>query len=356
MDNIETNTLLIGAGPIGLEVAAALQATGDDYLQVEAGAIGNTLTRWPPQTLFFSSPEWIAICGIPIQSDDQRRITGEEYLAYLRQVVECLSLSVRSYERVTEIKKNDDPHSKRQYLATSSYIGGSRQYFCNNIVLAIGDMQHPRPLGIEGEELATVSHWLKSPHHYFQRDLLIVGGRNSAFEAALRCWRAGVRVAISYRRPTLPTRGILARLKLEVGLLLAKGQIKLYAPTIPHRFAAGYTELEHPTSKKIQRVAADFVFLATGFEPDWLLYQQLEIMLAGKSRKPKLNPHTLESSCPGVYVAGTATAGNQDHYTVFITTCHDHATKIAKAITGKDYYHTGNVAARNFPLSQYELE
>ncbi len=356
MDSIETNTLLIGAGPIGLEVAAALQATGDDYLHVEAGAIGHTLTRWPPQTLFFSSPEWIAICGIPIQSDDQRRITGEEYLAYLRQVVECLSLSVRSYERVTEIIRNENLHFKRRYLVISSYIGGGRRYFCDNIVLAIGDMQHPRPLGIPGEELSTVSHWLKNPHHYFQRDLLIVGGRNSAFEAALRCWRAGVRVAMSYRRPSLPTRGILARLKLEVRLLIAKGKIKLYAPTVPRRFAEGYAELGHPVNKKIERAAADFVFLATGFEPDWSLYRQLGMALIGKSQRPKLNPRTLESSCPGVYVAGTATAGNQQHYTVFITTCHDHATKIAKAITGGDYHQTGNVAARNFPLSQYELE
>lgn len=353
MDNIEINTLVVGAGPIGLEVAAGLQAAGERYIQVEAGALGQTITRWPPQTLFFSSPEWIAICGIPIQSNDQRRITGEEYLAYLRQVVESRSLSVNYYERVVRIERNSVPTPR--YMAHTSCIGGTRCYLCNNIVLAIGDMANPRALGVEGEDLPAISHWLKDPHHYFQRDLLIVGGRNSAFEAALRCWRAGVRVAISYRRPTLPRRGILARLKLEVELLIAKQQIKLYGATRPHRFGEGYAELQHENGD-IKRVAADFVFLATGFEPDYTLYHQLGVKLAGKQRVPHINPATLETNCPGVYVAGTAIAGNQNHYTVFITTCHDHASRIAKAITGHEYLQVGNLKGRDFPLSQYELE
>ena len=353
--NCTSNTLLIGAGPIGVEVAAALKACGDNYIHLEAGALGETISRWPPHTLFFSSPEWIAICGIPIHSHDQRRITGEEYLAYLRQVVESLSLSIRFYNRVTKIERTGDSGEHR-YCVHATAAQTEQRYYCRNIVLAIGDMERPRELGLPGEELHTVSHRLQDPHRYFQQDVLIVGGRNSACEAALRCWRVGARVAMSYRRSALPKRGILARLKLEIDLLMKKGQMILYAPTVPRRFGNGWAELVHPEGSESHRVAADFVFLATGFEPDYTLYRSLGVALHGAAHAPRVDSRTQESESPGVYVAGTATAGSQNHYTVFITTCHDHASKIAKAITGRDYTRVGNTDARNFLLSQYDLE
>ena len=80
-------------------------------------------------------------------------------------------------------------------------MAGERRYRAGAVVVAVGDMHHPNRLAIPGEDLPHVSHYFRDPHDYFRRRLLIVGGKNSAAEAALRCWRAGAAVTISYRLP-----------------------------------------------------------------------------------------------------------------------------------------------------------
>src|ERR1043165_8519897 len=97
-----TDVAIIGAGPIGLELAVALQGAGLDYLQFDAGQVGQTITWYPRQVRFFSSPERIAIAGVPLQTADQGKATREEYLAYLRGVAQMFDLPVRTYERVTD--------------------------------------------------------------------------------------------------------------------------------------------------------------------------------------------------------------------------------------------------------------
>ena len=91
---------IIGAGPIGLELAACLKRAGVDYIHFDAQQIGYTLTWWPRNTSFFSTTERLAIAGVPIQNNHQQRITGEEYLSYLRAVVEQFDLKINSYEPV----------------------------------------------------------------------------------------------------------------------------------------------------------------------------------------------------------------------------------------------------------------
>ena len=366
---MHSDTIVVGAGPIGIEVAAALRACGNDCRLIEAGQIGATIMRYPRNTVFFSSPEWIAICGIPIQSADQRRITGEEYLAYLRQVVETLALPLQTYTTVEHIEPLDraahpaHPVLSARFRVHTRGINGEAAHSCRAIVLAIGDMHRPNLLGIPGEELATVSHYFDDPHRYFQSRFLIVGGRNSALEAALRSWRAGARVALSYHRTALPRRGVLARNRLEVSLLIKHGQIEYLPCTRPIRVQHGSVELEQTCTSVSggqaaapSSVAADFVLLATGFRPDTRLYQQIGIKLEGAEQRPRYDPATLETNIAGIYVAGTATAGNQKRYHQFISTCHHHASRIAYAITGCRPPAVGNLPARNYDLSPEEIE
>ncbi len=177
---------IIGAGPIGLELAVCLKRAGVDYIHFDAHQIGYTMTWWPHNTYFFSTTERLAIAGVPIQNNYQQRITGEDYLAYLRAIVEQFDLAINTYEPVAALTRTSEGFS-----LTTQPLAGERHYRCRRVVLAIGDMHHPNCLQIPGEDLPHVSHYFRDPHDYFRKRLLIVGGRNSAVEAALRCWRAG---------------------------------------------------------------------------------------------------------------------------------------------------------------------
>jgi thioredoxin reductase (NADPH) len=378
------DVILIGAGPIGLEMATVLKRAAVSYLHVESGPIGNTITKWPRHTQFFSSPEWIAIAGVPIQTQGQEIVTGERYLAYMRQIIELFDLDVRTYETVTEITGGEGAFTVR----TKELSGAERTYEGKHVVLATGDMNRPRRIGVPGEELPHVTHYWSDPHLYFQRRLLIVGGRNSAVEAALRCWRAGVRVAVSYRGAALSEKRLISRLHLEIDLLIRNGRIDFYPLTEPVELGPGVSvlrgvaaddNLAHTarqahagkarlTEPGVEReVASDFVYLATGFEMDQSLYEEIGLTVEGEEKRPTHDPQTMESNVPGVFVVGTAIGGNQRGYKVFITTSHEHCTKAARTIAARlphdpsvgreisDRW-VGNHPSRDYPLSSRDVE
>lgn len=338
---------IIGAGPIGLELAAVFKRLGVDYLHLEARQIGYTISWWPRQTYFFSTTERIEIAGIPLQNTAQQRATGEEYLAYLRSVVEQLDLQVSTYEPVVGIQRTENGFQLITLPQT-----GERRYLCRKLVLAIGDMHAPNRLGIPGEDLPHVSHYFDDPHKYFRKRLLIVGGRNSAAEAALRCWRAGSQVSISYRRedfdPHVVKHWILPDIKTQIEL----GTIKFYPQTVPVEITAEHVTLEkvqdlEPTGEHVN-VPADFVLLNTGFVQDSSLFEMAGVKLEGEARTPAYNPDTMETNIPGLYVAGTAAAGSQRRYRLFIENTHIHVGKIALALTGHWPEQLGTIPERQY--------
>lgn len=342
---------IVGAGPIGLELAVALKQAGVEYLHFEANQIGHTFTWWPRDTYFFSTTERIEIAGVPIQNTRQQRTTGEEYLAYLRSVVEFFDLQVNTYEPVVGIERQDGG-----FLLTTGPQTGPRRYFARKLVLASGDMHGPNRLNIPGEDLPHVSHYFRDVHDYFRRRLLIVGGRNSAAEAALRCWRAGAEVAISYRRPAFDERAvkhwILPDLKAQIEL----GTIEFFPATFPVEITPAHVTLEclqpdgSPSGQRFQQ-AADAVLLLTGFEADMTLFKMAGVSLAGEAQEPVYDPETMESDVPGLYIAGTAAAGRrQERYQLFIENTHVHVGKIVKALTGRWPERLGTIPARRYEL------
>ena len=354
------HAILIGAGPIGIEMATVLARAGLRYLHLESGPVGATITRWPRNTQFFSSPEWIAIAGVPIQTVGQEIVTGEQYLAYLRQVVEVFDLRIKTYETVTSLNGAAGEFE----VTTRDLAGTGHRYRASVVILATGDMNRPRLIGVPGEDLPHVTHYWNDPHGYFRRRLLIVGGRNSAVEAALRCWRAGAQVAISYRGAELDRKRLISRLHLEIDLLIRNRRIDFYPSTEPAEIRPGVTVLRNlPPASGTREVEADFVYLATGFEMDQRLYEQIGVTVEGEERRPVVDPTTMESVVPGVYVVGTAVGGNQRGYKVFITTSHEHCTKAARALARRLGVDTvvfdswvGNHPDRDYPLSSADVE
>lgn len=346
-----TDVAIVGAGPIGLELAAALHRAGVDYLHFEAQQIGHTFTWWPRDTFFFSTTERIEIAGIPIQNRTQQRTTGEEYLVYLRSVVEQLDLPVHTYEPVVAITRRDEG-----FLLSTAPRSGERRYYCRHLVLAIGDMHRPNRLGIPGEDLPHVSHYFRDVHPYFRQRLLIVGGRNSAAEAALRCWRAGAQVTVSYRQAEFDEKlikhWILPDLKAQIEL----GTIGFQPLTVPVAITPTHVTLERlagqaaPTGERFE-LPADFVLLLTGFRADMRLFDMAGVTLTGESQQPVHDPETMETDVPGLYVAGTAAAGHrQPRYALFIENTHVHVAKIVKALTEHPPQRLGTIPARQYDL------
>jgi len=317
---------IIGAGPIGLELAVAFKQAGIDYVQFDAGQIGSTIQWYPPQMLFHSSSDRLALAGVPIQTANQQKVTREEFLAYLRALAQQFGLTVRTYERVTSVAKLPGG-----FELTTRALDGEHRTRAELIVLAVGAMHAPRLINVPGEGLPHVSHYLGDPHMYFGKRLLIVGGRNSAAEAAVRCHRAGAEVTISYRGDDFDPKVVKFWLLPEVRALIRDGQVRWLPRTSVREIRRGSVLLDPP-----QEVAADFVLLMTGYRQEPTMFEMLGVALEGAGRCPVHDPETMETNVPGVFIAGTAVAGTPPRkVAVIVETCHVHVPRIVAAIRGQ---------------------
>lgn len=353
MPNEAVDAVIIGAGPIGLEMAVALKHAGVSYAHFEAGQIGSTFQWWAPGTRFFSSPERIEIAGLPMALTHQDKATREEYLSYLRAVVRQFDLKIQTYTRVTHITRERDDfavaasrsshgvgghgegrsdHALRGVALASSQPPTHR---ARNIILTIGDMHRPRLLNIPGENLPHVSHYFSDPHEYYRRRVLIVGGKNSAVEATLRLYRVGANVTISYRGESFDPKRVKYWLRPELEWLISKNRIAFHPRTCVKAIHLDHVELQNESSD-ITNIEADLVLLLTGYEQDSQLFEQLGIELHGEELAPRFDLHTMQTNIPRVFVAGTAAGGSQKRARLFIENSHVHVRRILRAITQQD--------------------
>jgi thioredoxin reductase (NADPH) len=345
----KTQVAIIGAGPIGIELAVSLKRAGIDYLHFDAQQIGYTISWWPRETYFFSTTERIELAGIPIPNTDQARVTGEQYLAYLRSIIEQFDLQINTYQPVVDIRRQAD-----SFLLLTKSTTGERQFLAQKVVIAIGDMHSPNKLGIPGEALAHVDHYFTDPHRYFRKKLLIIGGRNSAVEAALRCWRAGAEVTISYRRDTFDEKSVKHFILPDLLAQIKLGTIHFIPETTPQEIKTSHVILKRPDGTQFEQ-PADFVLMLTGFVGDMTLFQKAGVTLGGESRAPKHNPETMETDVPGIYVAGTAAGGERkQRYSYFIENCHVHVSRIVNQLIG-EWPQVGTIPERQYELPLDEI-
>lgn len=339
-----TRVAVVGAGPIGLELAVELRRSGIDFEILDAGSIGHTMTWWAPQTRWFSSNERIAIAGVPLETVDQTKATREQYLTYLRAVARQFEIRVRSFERAVAIDRERDG-----FLLRTESASGSGVIHADRVVLAVGGTDRPRRLGVPGEDLPHVDGYLREPHLYFGQRVLIIGGRNSAIEAALRLHHVGANVAISYRRPTLPSESIKYWLRPEIEGLIRSGRIQSHFSTMPIQITpqhvvlapiepisddCGEESFAAPSAGEVDpqtclQVPADAVLSLIGYVQDKQLLRSAGVELVGPNERPSFDEETMETNVPGLYLAGTAVAGTQSsHYKIFLENCHSHIAKI----------------------------
>ena len=324
-----THLAIVGAGPIGLELAIACKRAGIDYLQFDQGQIAETISWFPPLMRFFSSNERIALASVPIQTVDQSKCTREEYLAYLRGLVVQFDLDVHTYEAVVGVERRDGGFRLRTQLR-----GEEQAYQAQHVVLATGGTARPRRLGIPGEDLPHVRHALGDPHRYFRRRLLVIGGRNSAVEAAMRCHHAFARVALSYRQDSFDPESIKYWLLPELKSYIKQDEIHCHYRTQPQAITPTHVSLQDLDSGAVVDVPADEVLVLIGFLADMSLFADAGVEFVGSDQVPAFDEQTMQTNVPGLYVAGTAAAGTQQSYQLFLENCHIHVDRIVAAVTG----------------------
>ncbi len=295
------DALIVGAGPIGLACAVSARRRSLDPLLIDAGALVNSIVHYPVGMGFFTTPDLLEIGGHPFACAGQKP-TREEALKYYRGVARTEALRVRTYTRL--VGAAAAAGTVRCDLET---VRGAEQLVCRRLVLATGYYDNPNRLGVDGEDLPHVSHRFDEAHRSFGLDVVVIGGKNSAVEAALELFRAGARVTLIYRRDAFrPTvkywlkPDIENRIKAgEIAARLGAEVVCITTREVVIRTAGGPEE----------RIAADRVYALTGFHPDFDLFRRIGIELEAETDRPRYDPDTLETNVPGVYMAGSITAG-----------------------------------------------
>ena len=333
MDRIEECTVaIVGAGPIGLETAIELKAKGHEPVVIDGGAIGQQIVDFPPMTRWFSSAERLGIAGLPFVTSASEKGTREEYLAYLRTAVAYFGIDVRTFQRVHDIEREA---ADRFLIRTSALSGSSHAFRASKLVLATGGTARARTLGVPGEALPHVGVRFSEPHRYYGRRLVIVGGKNSACDAAVFAQRCGAHVTLICRGESIHPR-VKYWIRPELEAMISSGQIRALFESQVVAIDSSEVSVRVGGNADLLKVEADDVFLAIGFESDGSLFEMVGAELEGEAGSVVHDSKTMETTQEGVYVAGTAVAGTQARFKVYIENSHIHARRIAAALSGHE--------------------
>ncbi|HLR79997.1 MAG TPA: YpdA family putative bacillithiol disulfide reductase [Bacillota bacterium] len=318
--------IIVGGGPCGLACSLALQKHGMDSLVIEKGNIVQTIYNFPTHQRFFSSSERLEIGGIPFITEKQKPVRNEA-LAYYRSVAARNHLRIHTFEKVIHVMKDRDIF----YLETETHKQEVRKYEADYVIIATGYYDQPNRLGIPGEELAKVSHYFKEAHPYFHKDVVIIGGRNSAVDAALELHKAGANITVLYRGNTY-SNSIKPWILPEFDSLVKIGDIHL-------EFNAHVTKItnrhvEYTVQGVSKTIKNDFVLAMTGYRPNTEFLQRAGIQVNRNNGEPIYNEKTYETNIPGLYVAGVVLSGYNNNAT-FIENGRFHGEAIAQSIMQK---------------------
>ena len=322
--------IIIGAGPSGLSAAIAARKRSLDYVVLEQGTLVNSIFRFPPQMVFFTTPELLEIGGLPFVSPFDKP-TRAEALKYYRKVVDTYDLQIAYEETVQRVEQEGDLF----VIESRDRRGVKRVREARHVVFAIGYYDHPNLLNVPGEDLPHVHHYYSEPHPYYRQRVVIVGGGNSAAEAALEMFRAGVHVTLVHRaaelkytikywvRPDIENR-------IKEGSVAARFNscVREIRPTAV--VVAGRTD---GAGDNVEEIPADAVFLLTGYRADSTLMTTAGIAL-DEREAPVYDRETFETNVRGLFVAGGAVAG-VDTGTIFIENGRFHGEKIVEVIASR---------------------
>jgi thioredoxin reductase (NADPH) len=327
------DVLIVGAGPSGLATAIAAKQRGLDYVIVEKGVLVNSIFNFPMHMVFFTTPELLEIGGLPLVSpyDKPMRL---EALRYYRRVVDTYDLQVSFHEEVLSIEREAAEREEQTIFAvtTRTNRGVRRVRLARALVLAIGYYDLPNYLGVAGEELPHVSHYYTDAHPYYRQRVVVVGGKNSAAEAALELFRGGAQVTLVHRHAALGE-SIKYWVRPDIDNRIKEGSILA-------KFETTVCEIR-PTEVVVCRadgsreeIPAEGVFLLTGYHPDAKLMTAAGVQCDPETLAPTLNSETFETNVPNLFLAGGCVAGKATG-NIFIENGRFHGEKIISVLADR---------------------
>jgi bacillithiol disulfide reductase len=297
------SVVIAGAGPIGLSCAISARRRGFDPLVIDGGAVANSIYRYPIGMVFFTTPERLEIGGHPLTCAGPKP-TREEALKYYRGVARAEGLKVRTFARLVSAARKD-----RRLQCQLEGRDGPETTLADRLVLATGYFDQPNRLGVPGEDLPHVSQYFAEPHGAFSQNVVVIGGKNSAVEAALQLFRAGARVTLVYRNSELP-KSVKYWLKPDIENRIKAGEIGARFGAQVLEITKGEVRVRLSTGAE-ERLPADRVYPLIGFCPDFELFRRIGIAFNEATGRPTIDTDSLETNVPGVFLAGSVTAGRE---------------------------------------------
>lgn len=291
------DVLIIGAGPIGLACGVEAKKAGLSYLIVEKGCLVNSLFHYPLNMTFFSTSEKLEVGGVPFISHTPKPNRFES-LEYYRRVAQSWDLNLRLYEKVEAVTKQD------QLFEIKTSRGN---YISKAVVLALGFYDAPFLLNIPGESLPKVKHYYDEPHPYFKQKVLVIGAANSAVDVALETWRKGADVTMVIREAGI-RESVKYWVRPDIENRIQEGAIKAYFNAQVKVIKEDSVEISTPEG--VVKIDNDFVFAMTGYQPPFSFMESMGIQFHNDEfHTPVYNETTMESTIPGLYLAGVVCGG-----------------------------------------------
>jgi thioredoxin reductase (NADPH) len=319
------DTICIGAGPTGLATAIEAKRAGMRPLVIDKACLCNSIYRYPVNMVFFTTPELLEIGDLPLVCAAEKPTRGEA-LKYYRRAAEHYGLELRLYERVIHVSGRDGAFA----VATKTEKGIEARYRGKKIAVATGYYDLPNLLNVPGENLPHVSHYYTEPHTFWNQDVVVIGGKNSAAEAALDLYRNGANVTLIHRNKDLGA-SVKYWVRPDIENRIKAGQVQALFESRVKEITKDEVVVENGAAEK--RLPARQVFALTGYHPDYSFIESLGVYLDPESRKPRLNPKTLESNVPGIYLAGVVTGGRHTGE-IFIENGRLHGKQIIEGLKG----------------------
>ncbi|WP_163582773.1 YpdA family putative bacillithiol disulfide reductase [Gracilibacillus saliphilus] len=323
----QEKVIVIGAGPCGMSAAIELQNIGIDPLIIEKGNIVDSIYQYPTHQTFFSSSDKLEIGDVAFVTEKNKPVRNQA-LAYYRTVAIRKNLRINSFEEVYKIEKTDNGFQ----LETKNQHNEIRKYHTTYCIFATGYYGQPNYMGVKGEELDKVSHYFKEAHPFYQQNVAVIGGKNSAVDATIELHKAGANVTVLYRGSEYSS-SVKPWILPEFASLVKHGKVKMeFNATIEEITKDEVTYLVNGEKKSIKN---DYVFAMTGYQPNQGFLKQVGITIDQETGRPTFDLDTMETNIENIYIAGVIAAG-YDNNEIFIENGRFHGGLIATSISNKE--------------------